>query len=109
MSRELGEPIEPGFEVFVAKARRGVPDEREWTYIRKDGTRFPVNLSVTARRDSTGQIVGFMGIANDITDRKQAEDRLRKSEVQLAAVFSSMGEGAVLQDAAVGAGSTGPS
>jgi PAS domain-containing protein len=48
LSEELGVNIEPGFEVFVAKARLEVPDENEWTYVRKDGTRFPVLLSVTA-------------------------------------------------------------
>jgi len=40
LSKELGENIEPGFEVFVAKARRGIAEEREWTYVRKDGSRF---------------------------------------------------------------------
>ena len=47
LSSELGKSIEPGFGVFVAKAREGKVEEREWTYIRKDGTRVPVRLSVT--------------------------------------------------------------
>ena len=54
LSKELGTKIEPGFEVFVAKARRGVPDENEWTYVRKDGSTYPVRLSVTAVRDAEG-------------------------------------------------------
>ena len=82
LSRELGIEIEPGFEVFVAKARLGVPDENEWTYVRKDGSRFPVLLSVTALRDGEGNITGFLGIGSDITARKQAERRL---SVQYAA------------------------
>src|SRR5215813_6283655 len=80
LSEELGATIEPGFEVFVAKARLGVPDENEWTYVRKDGTRFPVLLSVTALRDADGKITGFLGIGSDITARKEAEQALRDSE-----------------------------
>ncbi len=75
-SEELSIQIEPGFEVFVAKARYNLPNEYEWTYIRKDGSRFPVLLSVTALRDSKQNIIGFMGIANDITNRKRAEAKL---------------------------------
>jgi len=80
LSDELGVKIEPGFEVFVAKARLGVPDENEWTYVRRDGTRFPVLLSVTALRGPDGSITGFLGIGSDITARKQAEQALRDSE-----------------------------
>ena len=80
LSEELGVNIEPGFEVFVAKARLGVPDENEWTYVRKDGSRFPVMSSVTAVRDGEGNLTGFLGIGSDITARKQAEQALRNSE-----------------------------
>lgn len=73
LSREFGQKIQPGFEVFVAKARRGVTDEREWSYIRKDGSRFPVMLSITALCDQEGRISGFLGIGQDITERKQIE------------------------------------
>ncbi len=75
--QEFGVKIEPGFEVFVALARRGIADENEWTYIRKDGSHFPVLLSVTALYDSDGNINGFLGIGQDISDRKQAEKELR--------------------------------
>lgn len=78
LSQELGVAIEPGFEAFVAKARRGEPDEREWTYIRKDGSRFPVLLSVTALRDAEGNVTGFLGIGSDISDRKRAEKELAR-------------------------------
>ncbi len=73
LSAELGETIEPGFEAFVAKARHDMPDEREWTYVRKDGTRIPILLSITAVRDHDGKISGFLGIASDITERKKME------------------------------------
>ncbi|MEG4321988.1 MULTISPECIES: PAS domain S-box protein [unclassified Microcoleus] len=77
LSQQLGVKIEPGFEVFVALASRGIVDENEWTYIRKDGSRFPVQLSVTALFDNNGNINGFLGIGQDISDRKQAEKELR--------------------------------
>jgi PAS domain S-box-containing protein len=78
LSQALGIEILPGFETFIAKARMGITDEREWTYIRKDGSRFPVLLSVTALRDRRGQITGFLGIGSDITARKRAEEQLQK-------------------------------
>ncbi|MDS3859563.1 response regulator [Thermosynechococcaceae cyanobacterium BACA0444] len=76
LSQEVGQEIAPGFEVFVHRSRSGQADEREWTYIRKDGSRFPVKLSVTARRNSKGEINGFLGIASDLSDQKQAEIEL---------------------------------
>lgn len=85
-SEELGVKIEPGFEVFVAKARHNLPNEHEWTYIHKSNRRFPVSLSVTALRDAEGEITGFVGIARDITERKQAEDTLAKRAAELTTV-----------------------
>ena len=80
LTEQLGILIEPGFEVFVALAKLGLVDELEWTYIRKDGTSFPVLLSVTAMRDETGEITGFLGIGNDISVQKRSERALRESE-----------------------------
>ena len=77
LSIELGETIPPGFEVFVRQSRRGIVEEREWTYVRKDGSRFPVNLAVTALRNADGEISGFLGIAYDITERKRREEYTR--------------------------------
>jgi diguanylate cyclase (GGDEF)-like protein/PAS domain S-box-containing protein len=74
MSAELGQHIEPGFEVFVHQSRRGIVEEREWTYVRKDGSRFPVNLAVAALHGADGEIQGFLGIAYDITERKRREE-----------------------------------
>ncbi len=76
LSAELGQEIEPGFEVFVAKSRLGALDEREWTYIHKDGTRFPVMLSITALQNEKGHITGFLGVGRDITERKKLEAQL---------------------------------
>jgi PAS domain S-box-containing protein len=77
LSEELGVPIAPGFECFVAKIKSGGVEEREWTYIRKDGSRFPIVLSATGLRDSDGNLTGFLGIGSDISDRKQAEEMLQ--------------------------------
>lgn len=86
-SKELGTAIEPGFEVYVARARRNLPNEYEWIYVRKDGSRFSVLLSVTALRDLRGNIIGFLGLANDITERKQSEEALYRSEQKFATIF----------------------
>ncbi|MCA9981737.1 MAG: PAS domain S-box protein, partial [Anaerolineales bacterium] len=73
LSQEMGQPIEAGFETFVAKARQGGVDEYEWTYLRKNGSYFPVSLSVTSLRNDRDDLVGFLFVASDITERKQAE------------------------------------
>lgn len=78
LSAELGMVVKPSFETLIAKARLGIADEREWTYIRKDGSRLPVEVSVTARRDGAGRIAGYMGIASDVTNRKQTEHALHQ-------------------------------
>lgn len=77
LSREIGRTIEPGFAVFVHRPLHGVAEEREWTLIRKDGSRFLVNMAVTALRDASGEVNGFLGIAYDITERKRREDYTR--------------------------------
>jgi diguanylate cyclase (GGDEF)-like protein/PAS domain S-box-containing protein len=71
---ETGRPIEPGFEVFIHRARHGQHEEREWTLVRRDGSRFLANVAVNALRDGAGEINGFLGIAYDITERKRRED-----------------------------------
>ena len=80
LSKELGRTIKPGFGVFAAMARAGIHDEREWTYIRKDGSRVPVMLSITAVRDVNGEIIGFLGIGSDLTERNKI-DRMKSEFV----------------------------
>ena len=74
LSRELGRPIEPGFEVFVAKVREGGTETREWTYVRKDGSRFPVLLAVSQMRDAEGKLIGFLGVARELAESAFAPD-----------------------------------
>jgi PAS domain S-box-containing protein len=73
LSTELGTTITPGFEALVFKAARGIEDIYELTYIRKDGSRFPAVVSVTALRDAQGGIIGYLLIGTDNTARKQVE------------------------------------
>ena len=73
LSAELGTPITPGFEALVFKASRGIEDIYELTYIRKDGSRFPAVVSVTALRDAQDIIIGYQLIGTDNTARKQVE------------------------------------
>lgn len=76
LSQELKQDIHPGVETVFAKARIGLPHRQEWTYVRKDGSRFPVMLTVTALHHALQDITGFLIIAIDITDRKKAEAEL---------------------------------
>jgi PAS domain S-box-containing protein len=73
LSVELNTPITPGFEALVFKASRGIEDIYELTYIRKDGSRFPAVVSVTALRDAQNEIIGYLLIGTDNTARKQVE------------------------------------
>src|SRR5476649_1321560 len=73
LSLELGTLIKPGFEALVFKASRGIEDIYELTYIRKDGSRFPAVVSVTALRDEQREIIGYLLIGTDNTERKRVE------------------------------------
>ena len=73
LSLELATPITPGFEALAFKASRGIEDIYELTYIRKDGSRFPAIISITALRDDYGGIIGYLLIGTDNSVRKQVE------------------------------------
>ena len=73
LSLELDTPITPGFEALVFKASRGIEDIYELTYIRKDGSRFPAMVSVTALRDAQEKVIGYLLIGTDNTARKRVE------------------------------------
>ena len=82
LSAELATPIAPGFEALVFKARRGIEDAYELTYIRKDGSRLPAVVSVTALQDAADAIIGYLLIGTDNTARQQVEaERKRLNEV----------------------------
>src|SRR3954465_15312147 len=83
LSVELGADITPGFEALVFKASRGIEDIYELTYFRKDGSRFPAVVSVTALRDAQGSIIGYLLIGTDNTARKQIEEERQKLDQRL--------------------------
>ena len=83
LSAEFGTPIAPGFEALVFKAARGIEDIYELTKIRKDGSRFPAVVSVTALRDAQNAIIGYLLIGTDNTIRKQAEAEQKRLDQRL--------------------------
>ncbi len=89
LSTELATLIAPGFEALVFKASRGIEDIYELTYIRKDGSRFPAVVSVTALRDAQSAIIGYLLIGTDNTARKQAEEALLQSSALQSAILNS--------------------
>ncbi|MCK9389640.1 MAG: PAS domain S-box protein, partial [Sulfuritalea sp.] len=99
LSVELDTPIKPGFEALVFKASRGIEDIYELTYFRKDGSRFPAVVSVTALRDADNAIIGYLLIGTDNTARKQAEEALLKAGALQSAIFNSANFSSIATDA----------
>src|SRR6202142_4102809 len=99
LSVELETTISPGFEALVFKASRGIEDIYELTYIRKDGSRFPAVVSVTALRDAQGAIIGYLLIGTDNTARKRAEEELLKAGALQSAIFNSLTFSKIATDA----------
>src|SRR6187551_402514 len=99
LSLELGTRIAPGFEALVFKASRGIEDIYELTYIRKDHSRFPAVVSVTALRDAEDTIIGYLLIGTDNTARKQAEEALLKAGALQSAIFNSANFSSIATDA----------
>ena len=79
LSLELGTTIAPGFEALAFKASREIEDIYELTYIRKDGSRFPAIVSITALRDDCGDLVGYLLIGTDNSVRKRVESELKQA------------------------------
>ena len=98
LSLELDTTIAPGFEALVFKASRGIEDVYELTYIRKDGSRFPAVVSVTALRDGQGGIIGYLLIGTDNTARKRAEEALLKAGALQSAIFNSANFSSIATD-----------
>lgn len=83
LSELLGIKVETGFDAFVIRARLQGSDDREWHYIRRDGSRFPVHLTTSVLRNSEGGITGYIGVAVDITDRCRADEAMRVAQLHL--------------------------
>src|SRR6187401_3082042 len=96
LSVELGTTISLGFDALVFKASRGIEDIYELTYIRKDGSRFPAIVSVTALRNDQGGIIGYLLIGTDNTARKQVEEKLRWTEESFRLMVESVTDYAIV-------------
>lgn len=77
ISKQLQVDDLEGFSVFTARTERALPNEMEVTYVSKNGRQFPVSLTLSAMRDPSGAVEGFLGIAMDISERRKAETDLR--------------------------------
>jgi PAS domain S-box-containing protein len=89
LSAELGRPVVKAFETVVARAEVNAhADEREWMYVRQDGSRVPVRVSVTAMRDRRSEITGYLMIASDVTQQRLAEERRREVDTRLSKIAS---------------------
>ena len=88
LEQELGRPVDPR-EVFMTRVLKDGAEAGEWTYVRKDGGTFPVHLTVTALRDQAGTLIGYLGIAQDLTANKAVENALRESEAHLRIITDS--------------------
>jgi len=89
LSAERGVDTVPLSEIFFAPAIQGIAFAQEWTYVRKDGSKFPIELTINALRDDREQVIGFLGIAKDITERKRIELALSESNNRFRRVFDS--------------------
>jgi diguanylate cyclase (GGDEF)-like protein/PAS domain S-box-containing protein len=92
LSLDGGKKIQPGFETFIHPIKGGGSDEREWTNVRKDGTRFPSLVSVTAIQGEKENTTGYLMISSDISVRKKAELSLAENEAKYRTLFENSGD-----------------
>lgn len=88
---EAGRPPS-GFAAFVSRAKADGCDEQEWTYVRADGRHIPVDLTLTVMRNEEGTITGFLGVAQEISDRKRLEEAFRYDKLQMSGVIYNVPE-----------------
>lgn len=79
LTLSLGREVQ-GIDVFWEYAKHGITAQQEWTYIRKDRTRFPANMSINSLYEPGNSVGGFLCIASDITEKKRSEKALKESE-----------------------------
>ncbi len=93
LSQEVGYEVDPNMDVFTTIPRvRRTPDRHEWTFIRKDGKRLPILMSFTALWDERNVLIGYAGVAMDISDIKKSEDELLRSKQNLEALALNLQE-----------------
>lgn len=94
LSKEFNISINPGFNTFTYKANIGLNDERRWTYISKYGKKTPVNLTVSSIQDSSNKVVGYLAIAQDISEKIKLEQQVDAQKLKLlqSSKMASLGE-----------------
>lgn len=85
LSQELNRNVGLGFNQLVAKAKDGLPNEEEWTLVKKNSERFPANVVSAPIKHNDGSIIGFTIVATDITDRKKAGEKIQQQHEELLA------------------------
>jgi PAS domain S-box-containing protein len=99
LSKEFGVPIPSGFQTLAFKAARGQDDTYEITKIRKDGSRFPAQVSISALRDNQNLIIGYLLVATDNSAQRAVQANLRVSEIRYRRLFETAHDGVLLVDA----------
>ncbi len=94
LSKLFNTHVEPGFEVFIYRTRVEGSDTKEWTYVRKDQSTFPVRLTTTVVRDQDQEIMGYLGVAEDLTREKDLQDTVERQQtlIMASAKMSALGE-----------------
>jgi len=98
LSGEFGGSVEPGFAVFRMRSDAGLENEGDWTYVAKDGSEIPVHLRITTILDENGQPSGYLGFAEDITNKKRIEAVLKEQKEELEAILSTSIDGVAILD-----------
>lgn len=90
-SQEMGVVLQPGLDVLVARARRGLPNLFKWTYVGKNGRFIPVYLNITPLRDDQDNITGYLCIASDAAEQQQVQ-QFQQLQMQLASFSAAVGQ-----------------
>ena len=94
LSEELGHPVQIGIDTFIAKALLNGSDTNEWTYVSKSGARTPVRLCISSLKNDVGEILGYLGVAEDLTEIKKIQStlELQKQTMISYAKMAALGE-----------------
>ena len=76
LSQELGEPISVGIEMFIVKAKKGLPNIKRWTFVKKNGQRFPVELTVSSLKNPGQEAIGYLWVATDVSEQQEAQEQI---------------------------------
>ncbi|MBU2884482.1 PAS domain S-box protein [Gilvimarinus agarilyticus] len=96
LSDELGYSVKPGFDVFVEKVKYGGTEENNWTYVRKDGSHFPIVLTVTAIFDEHGKVDGYLGVGRDVSEVQEQKERLRAFAERTQTILNNAADGIIV-------------